>query len=567
MIKGLLKYSYFFLLFPFVLMAIVVKSNIISTFTPERVLYGYLILYFVVVFLNNKWIKYTYISIIYIASLLISFAELAYVSLYKERITTSTVFILMETNPSEMKEYFLEYFNITIMLYAVLMAFSSFFILKGVKKLVFEYSFAEVLKSVKNDLYTLVDNPLINKVKALYRWVVDVKLRKVSVLSLIFVIVSTLYFTENHYKQHVLFNVYEGYEDYQIEIKKHKSVFESNKLNSSFLSSVKVQNTESLKETYVLVIGESTTRNHLGLYNYYRETSPELEKLKKELVVFNDVISPHSHTIPTLEKVLTFGNTKKIENKYEGSIVQLMNQAGFETFWISNQTPMGMHETFVTTIAKASDYIHFTNLGDKERSISHDERVLPYLKKALNSKAQKKFIIVHLLGTHTLYENRYPKEYQKFTDNPPSKFSSGKVNETINSYDNAVLYNDYVVSEIIKEIKTNTTPDEKAMALYFSDHGEDVYETVNLSGHGEAIGSKPMFEIPFVYWSNNLEDIQRYTNYKDRKYMTDDLIYSIADLANLSFDNADYSRSIFNENFIENSRIIKSNINFDLENE
>jgi len=565
MIKGLLKYSYFFLLFPFVLMAVVVKSNIISTFTPERVLYGYLILYFVVVFLSKKWMKFTYLSIVYIASVLISFVELAYVSLYKERITTSTVFIMMETNPSEMKEYFLEYFNITIMLYALVLVFFSFFILKGVKKLVFEYSLAEVLRSVRSDLYVLIDNQFINKIKGIYNWIVDVRLRKVIVLSFVFLIISTLYFTENHYKQHVLFNVYQGYEDYQIEIKKHQSVFESKKLNSSFLSSVKPQNNESLKETYVLIIGESTTRNHLGLYDYYRETSPELEKLKNELVIFNDVISPHSHTIPTLEKVLTFGNTKKLENKYEGSVVQMMNQAGFETSWISNQTPIGMHETFVTTIAKASDYIHFTNLGDKERSISHDERVLPYLKKALNSKSQKKFIIVHLLGTHTLYENRYPKEFQKFTDNPPSKFSSGKVNETINSYDNAVLYNDYVVSEIIKEVKAASSPNDKAMALYFSDHGEDVYETVNLSGHGEAIGSKPMFEIPFVYWSNNLEDIHKYNNYKGRKYMTDNLIYSIADLVNLSFDKADYSKSIFNENFIESDRIIKNNSNFDLE--
>ena len=46
---------------------------------------------------------------------------------------------------------------------------------------------------------------------------------------------------------------------------------------------------------------------------------------------------------------------------------------------------------------------------------------------------------------------------------------------TYNSYDNAVLYNDFVVSSLIKDYAKS---DPNGFLLYLSDHGEDVFDSV-----------------------------------------------------------------------------------------
>jgi heptose-I-phosphate ethanolaminephosphotransferase len=379
---------------------------------------------------------------------------------------------------------------------------------------------------------------------------------------LILAIGVTFFLKDNHHKYFSLYQLYEGYDSYLDEVVKYKR-FLSQNINNDLLSSVSKTSLNNSKETIVLIIGESTTRNHLGIYNYYRNTTPNLNNLKSELVVFNDVISPHSHTIPSLEKVLTFGNQERPEAKFDGSIIQLMKAAGYKTFWVSNQVPVGVNETMVSMIAKPSDYTHFTNLGGAKELRSLDERIFPYFKKVVRDTASKKFIIVHLLGTHTNYKNRYPKKYNFYSDIPQSKFPSETSFTTINEYDNSIRYNDYIISELIELVKGETSNSEKASLIYFSDHGEDVFETVDFTGHSETIGSNPMFQIPFIFWSNNKVELEKYKDYSDRKYMTDDLIYSIADLANLSFKGFDNKKSIFSDSFIERTRIIRGNVKYD----
>jgi len=560
--KYILKYSYLFLLYPFFLLSIVITFNTGISFAPERVIFFYLLFYFLAFFISNKSLAAWYVSLIYICSVIITFFEIGYVYLYKERITPSTSFILLETNTSEVREYLAEYFDTQILLYLFLLIVPSFFILKGVNKLIRQFSFKEVLWAIGKDINQLVQNKLVSSLIDWLTKIYSYRGKRILLGFVILIVGITIYIKSNHHKYFVLFQLYDGYKEYLEEIKRYDN-FSNTKWNTELLTSVKSQNTDSIKETYVLIIGESTTRNHLGLYNYYRNTTPNLNKIKEELVVFDNVISPHTHTIPSLEKVLTFGDRENPEKKYEGSIIQLMKQAGFKTYWISNQVPVGINETMVAMIAKASDYTHFTNLGGEKEMRTLDERVLPYFEKILKEKQRKKFIIIHLLGTHTQYKNRYPDKFNQFQDNPPTIFPSEEAFSTINEYDNAILYNDYILGEIIGLLKKNTNKTEKTFALYFSDHGEDVFEVVNFTGHSEVIGTKPMFQIPFIFWSNNKKELDKLKPYSNRRYMTDDLIYSIVDLANITFLGYTPEKSIFNDSLARRSRVVRDNIDFD----
>jgi len=496
-------------------------------------------------------------------SVLLAFVELAYVSLYKERVTSSTAFILMETNAEETKEYLLEYFSVEQLSWLLLFVIPSYFILRGVIKLVEEMTFLEALKAIKCDLKMLLSNVVVQKIKRFRAAVNANYFRKILFGLVVLFLGISIYIKDNHHNYFALFQLHSGYNEYLLEKEKYKANF-TGELPAKIKTSLRNETGEDVDETYVLIIGESSTRRHFGIYDYYRPTTPKLNQLKNELAIFNDVISPHSHTIPSLGKVLTFGNRENPNEKYKGSVVQLMKSAGFKTYWISNQVPIGINETMVSMIAQAADYTHYTNLGGKKELRSLDERVLPFFKKVLKDKStNKKFIIVHLLGTHTNYKNRYPEPYSKFKGQVKTPFPSEGVFETINEYDNAVLYNDYIVSEIITSVKAVADKaDEKAFALYFSDHGEDVYETVQFTGHSESIGSIPMFEVPFVCWTNSQSDLKRMQSFSARPYMTDDLIFSLADLAGIDFDGMDFERSIFNDSFKVRDRIIRGNINY-----
>lgn len=556
--RQLIKYSYLFLLYPIFVLSYVVSEKTGKSFIPERIIFLHLLLYFVAYFISNKKLSSIYVRFIYLSTLVITFFEVAYVSIYKERITPSTAFILIETNPSETSEYLKEYFNTEIFIWLLILLIPSVFILIGVNKAIQQYTLKSSFKAIFNDLHKL----------ALFIETLWVKTQnsiwKKLALGLVLIVIGTaVYFNSNHHKYHAVFQIFNGYEKYKTEVEKYKNFFGSSQ-KSNLLKTV-VKKEDSLKETIIIIIGESTTKHHLGIYGYHRNTTPNLENLRSELLVFNDVISPHTHTIPALGKVLTFATTANPEAKEHGSLVQLVKAAGYKTSWISNQIPIGINETMVSILAQAADYSYYTNLGGEQELRSLDERVLPILAKSLKKNDTKKVIFVHLLGTHTQYKNRYPENFNQFKDIPSTPFGTQQAFDAINQYDNAVLYNDFIISEIITLLKANAIPNEKQQLLFFSDHGEDVYQTVDFNGHSEAIGSYPMFEIPFVFWSNQKSELEKYSPFTNRKYMTDQLIFSIADLLNISFDGMQEENSIFNPNFQVKQRIVKQHMDFDAE--
>jgi len=76
-----------------------------------------------------------------------------------------------------------------------------------------------------------------------------------------------------------------------------------------------------------------------------------------------------------------------------------------------------------------------------------------------------------------------------------------------------------------------------------------------------------MYEIPCILWQSDKqkEATKNLVFYPERKYMSDDLIYTMADLARITFAEFDPSRSLVNKNFNKNrKRLIYNNNNFDV---
>ncbi|WP_210638992.1 phosphoethanolamine transferase CptA [Pseudomonas sp. Tri1] len=305
--------------------------------------------------------------------------------------------------------------------------------------------------------------------------------------------------------------------------------------------------------TLVLVIGESTNRQRMSLYGYPRETTPELDKLKDQLSVFDNVITPRPYTIEALQQVLTFADEENPDLYLSTpSLVSMMKQAGYKTFWITNQQTMTKRNTMLTTFSQQADEQVYLNNNRNQNAAQYDGDVIEPFNKALADSAPRKLIVVHLLGTHMSYQYRYPPTFNKFTDRQgvPAGVSDDQV-PTYNSYDNAVLYNDFVVSSLIKDYAKT---DPNGFLLYLSDHGEDVFDSLghNTLGRNEAKPTAPMYTIPFMAWASPKWRESHDWNLAgdlSRPYSSSHLIHTWADLAGLSFDELDHSKSLVSADF------------------
>ncbi|MHC8344034.1 phosphoethanolamine transferase CptA [Pseudomonas sp. RT6P73] len=305
--------------------------------------------------------------------------------------------------------------------------------------------------------------------------------------------------------------------------------------------------------TLVLVIGESTNRQRMSLYGYPRETTPELDKLKDQMAVFNNVITPRPYTIEALQQVLTFADEENPDLYLSTpSLVSMMKQAGYKTFWITNQQTMTKRNTMLTTFSEQADEQVYLNNNRNQNAAQYDGDVIAPFNKALADAAPRKLIVVHLLGTHMSYQYRYPPTFNKFTDRKgvPEGVRDDQVPK-YNSYDNAVLYNDFVVSSLIKDYAKS---DPNGFLMYLSDHGEDVFDSPGHStlGRNEAKPTAPMYTIPFMAWASpKWRETHDWSFAGDlaRPYSSSHLIHTWADLAGLSFDELDRSKSLVSDSF------------------
>lgn len=236
---------------------------------------------------------------------------------------------------------------------------------------------------------------------------------------------------------------------------------------------------------YMLVLGESTTRDHMHAYGYVRPTTPWLDKelSNPQALIFQNAYSNHVHTIPSLLYILTQQNQyNDIKLKDAYSVIEIAKAAGYQTYWLSNQKKYSVSDTPLTTIAQSADKAQYINdyTGNKSVSTYTDEKLAEFLPDL--SHSSKALVIVHLMGCHSLYTDRYTEEFAVF---------SGSA-EKVDTYDNCILHNDYVLEQLYGNI--SRAPNFMGW-FYLSDHGEE--PDLNLA-HESSKFTFQMSHIPLV---------------------------------------------------------------------
>ena len=297
----------------------------------------------------------------------------------------------------------------------------------------------------------------------------------------------------------------------------------------------------------VVVIGESYSKYHSQLYGYEKETSPFLSKRKNEgeLFLFTDVVTPMNDTERSFRAIYSLGESDSEYTQY-ALFPYVFKLAGYNTTYLDNMD-LAKKSGRIKDSKELSDLM-FHKRNDV--TCQYDEDILNMI--TIDSEVLQLYVI-KLKGQHYTYAHTFPDSYSHFTC---SDYDSERWNDSqrqiIADYDNSTLYNDYVVNEIINKFK-----DENATVIYFSDHGEEIYEERDYMGHG---GTTPYLknqvEIPFMIWMSqsykelNPQIVNSIKKNLDKPYTTEDVSHIILDMAGIKFLQFVPERSIVNDAFI-----------------
>ena len=220
------------------------------------------------------------------------------------------------------------------------------------------------------------------------------------------------------------------------------------------------------REVYVYIIGEASRAMNWQLYGYGRETNPLLSQ-EEGLVVFRDVLTQSNTTHKRVPLILSSVATDEHDELYRRKgLPALFNEAGFDTWFISNQSRQGAMIDHLAHDAKHLIYI---------RSPRHDTQLLDEMRKAIEkSTSRKLFFILHCYGSHFSYHQRYPREFAYFQPDNDVAIAKQHRPMLVNAYDNSVRYTDYVLSKIIDYL--GSLENTSSALLYCADHGEDLID-------------------------------------------------------------------------------------------
>ena len=262
----------------------------------------------------------------------------------------------------------------------------------------------------------------------------------------------------------------------------------------------------------VFVVGETARADHFGLNGYTRNTTPLLSK-QSNLYSFKDAVSCGTSTAYSVPCMFSYANRENYDidtTKYNENVLDTLSKQGVNVVWRdNNSSSKGVADRVTFEDYKTADTN--PNCDVECRDIGMLDGFDKLVKSGSSPKETPKdtLILLHQMGNHgPAYYQRYPKEFETYKPvcmtNELSKCDTQSV---INGYDNAILYTDYFLNNVIDTLKTYEQ-DYDVVMVYMSDHGESLGEN-NIYLHGLPYKFAPDTQkhVPAVIWSPDSNNI------------------------------------------------------------
>jgi arylsulfatase len=262
----------------------------------------------------------------------------------------------------------------------------------------------------------------------------------------------------------------------------------------------------------ILITIDTLRADHLSCYGYHRQTSPFIDSIAGESVVFTNACSTSSWTAPSMASIFT-GHYPRSHGVLHGvargpkaavtgqemlvkdflTIAEALKTAGYTTFGVSTNG----HISRGTGFSQGFDYFATHWFMKSPAPNSSVKKWLKHIR-----TASRYFLWIHYFDPHNPYAPRMPwvknytiqsGSYSKWTRevmaNPKEYIENIKkdpraLHTLIDRYDSEINYCDYHIKNLLELLP----PDPNTLIVITADHGEAFID------HGQLLHGGTLFE-------------------------------------------------------------------------
>ncbi|EMB4079977.1 phosphoethanolamine transferase EptA [Klebsiella aerogenes] len=253
------------------------------------------------------------------------------------------------------------------------------------------------------------------------------------------------------------------------------------------------------KNLTIVVLGETSRAENFSLGGYGRETNPRLKQ--DDVVYFPKTTSCGTATavsVPCMFSNMPRAHYDEELAHHQEGVLDILQRAGVQVLWNDN-------DGGCKGACDRVPHQNVTNLNLSGECIDgecYDDVLFHNLDSYIDNLQQDGIIVLHTIGSHgPTYYNRYPAEFKKFTPTcDTNEIQSCTQQQLTNTYDNTILYVDYVVDKAIKLLQSKQDKFTTSL-VYLSDHGESLGEDgVYLHGLPYSIAPDTQKHVPMLLW-------------------------------------------------------------------
>jgi arylsulfatase A-like enzyme len=284
---------------------------------------------------------------------------------------------------------------------------------------------------------------------------------------------------------------------------RYKSVF----LLISILSVLVLSSCGGKKERphILLITVDTLRRDHLGVYGYFRDTSPFIDRLAKKGLMFRHAVVPQPLTSPSHASILTslhplsHGLTMNGMplHKNVQTLAEVLKASGYYTVGTVGVKLMAKKFKFARGFDSFSDSwnpgVDFNNKHERT-ALSVNESLYKQIDTYLSGAADKEkplFIWVHYFDPHAPYNGR---DHIKFKNTPDE--GEKQRDKFIRRYDMEVRFTDEHIKKLFAFLAEKGLT-ERLLTCFTADHGEQLGEHGRFARHAD-IYSETVF-VPLIF--------------------------------------------------------------------
>lgn len=268
------------------------------------------------------------------------------------------------------------------------------------------------------------------------------------------------------------------------------------------------------KNCNVILISIDTLRqDHLGIYGYDKNTTPNIDEFAKKAIVFENAYTTAPWTLPAHASLFTseYPEKLKVQNHTdylsdnEVTIAEIFRKNGYATYGIS---PGGMF--LDTSYGLTRGFDEFVKIGSGKPFWSDAKATFDLGSDYIKENTGKKFFLfLHTFQVHGPFGDSNPAngiidtdKKGEFAKTQKSKQDSNLFNsQAIEKYDEDIKFTDEKIKKVFSQIDESKI-NKNTIVIVMSDHGEEFGEHGLVGFHSHSLFEE-LARIPLIIYIPN----------------------------------------------------------------